>query len=198
MSRRLWVAAAALIALAGLAAVATARGGGTPSAVAPAAALQNPAGITESNLPQGFVRSPSVVANGRQYRFDSIPGHYWKLLDRRGFAVGLHFQTTKPFPWARGVAKGQLLYMIYAIPGTCGNGNYAQAVRSPRATIYGPVPPGFDHWHAFKGGGSKVGTWYTHIAVRDFTLAGPPGNPAAGTKVKAGSPKFIPVCDVIK
>lgn len=169
------------------------------SAAKPARAFAgNPIGITEANLPPGFTKSPTVTVDGKRYRFDAIPGHYWKLLNKQGFAIGLHFQTDKPFPWAKGVTKGQLLYIIYAIPGTCGDGNYARAVRSPRATIYGGVPPGFDHWHAFRGGGSRVGTWLTHIAVRDFTLAGPPGNPAAGTKITAGTPKFIPVCDVLK
>lgn len=183
--------------VAGAVAATTLRGGGT-AAAGPLAGLGNPQGITETNLPPGFTATPSVVSGGKRYRFAAIPGHYWKLLDRSGFAVGLHFQTATPFPWAKGVPKGQLLYLVYAIPGTCGDGNYAKAVRAKNATVYGKVPPGFDHWHAFQGGGSTVGTWYTHIPVRSFTLAGPPGNPAAGTRITAGTPKFIPVCDIVK
>lgn len=168
--------------------------GGGDAGAAPAAAP----GITEANLPAGFTKSPAVTVNGKRYRFAAIPGHYWKVLDKRGYAVGLHFQTDKPFPWAKGVAKGELLYLIYAIPGTCGNGNYAKAVKAPNATIQGKVPPGFDHWHAFQGGGSKVGTWYMHTAVRDFTFAGPSGNPFDGKRISAGSPKFLPVCDIVQ
>ena len=182
--------AAAAVAVAG-------RAGGTATASSFGFA-QSPEGITESNLPPGFTKAPAVTVNGKRYRFDTIPGHYWKVLNKRGFAVGLHFQTEDPFPWAKGVDKGELLYLIYAIPGTCGDGNYAKAIRAQNATVYGTVPPGFDHWHAFKGGGSRVGTWYTHIPVRSFTIAGPPGNPAEGAKVKAGTPKFIPVCDIVK
>lgn len=164
---------------------------------AQAAGLAAP-GITEANLPAGFTATPAVTVDGKQYRFAAIPGHYWKVLNKRGYAIGLHFQTDKPFAWAKDVPKGQLLYMIYAIPGTCGDGNYAKAVKAPNATIQGKVPPGFDHWHAFQGGGSKVGTWYTHIAVRDFTFAGPPGNPFEGKVIAAGTPKFLPVCDIVK
>ena len=149
-------------------------------------------------VPAGFTATPAVVVNGKRYRFAAIPGHYWKVLNKRGYAIGLHFQTDKPFPWAKNIAKGKLLYMIYAIPGTCGDGNYAKAIKAPNATIQGRVPPGFDHWHAFQGGGSKVGTWYTHIPVRDFTFAGPAGNPFEGKKIFAGSPKFLPVCDIVK
>lgn len=155
-------------------------------------------GITEANLPAGFTKTPAVTVNGKRYRFAEIPGHYWKVLDKRGFAVGLHFQTDKPFPWAKDVPKGELLYMIYAIPGTCGNGNYAQAIKAPNATIQGKVLPGFDHWHAFQGGGSTVGSWYTHIAAREFTFGGPPGNPFEGKRIPAGAPKFLPVCDIVK
>jgi len=32
--------------------------------------------------------------------------------------------------------------------------------------------------------------------VGDFTLDGTPGNPMAGTEVKAGNPGFMPVCDI--
>jgi hypothetical protein len=184
-------------ALGAAAALAVLARGGDAAPSAPRA-LGQPPTITESKLPPGFTKSPTVVANGKRYRFDAIPGHYWKLLDKRGYAIGLHFQTDKPFPWAKDVPKGELLYFIYAVPGTCGNGNYAQAARSPNATAFGKLPPGFDHWHAFRGGGSQVGTWYTHIPVRDFTLAGPPGNPREGARITAGTPKFIPVCDVLQ
>lgn len=177
---------------------ALARGGSSEAARPGTLNGSNPAGITERNLPAGFTKAPTVVVKGKRYRFDTIPGHYWKVLGKGGYAVGLHFQTDKPFAWARGVPKGELLYLIYAVPGTCGNGNYARAIRSRRATAVGPLPPGFDHWHGFVEGGSRVGTWYTHIPVRDFTLAGPAGNPAAGTRIKAGTPRFIPVCDIVQ
>lgn len=190
MRARVIVTLAVAAAVAGLAGIAF--GGGDARATVAGAP-----GITEANLPAGFTKTPAVSVNGKQYRFAAIPGHYWKVLDKRGYAVGLHFQTDKPFPWAKGVAKGELLYMIYAIPGTCGDGNYAKAVKAPNATIQGKVPPGFDHWHAFQGGGSKVGTWYTHIAARDFTFAGPSGNPFEGKRIPAGSPKFLPVCDIV-
>ncbi len=75
---------------------------------------------------------------------------------------------------------------------------YAKAVKAANATVYGKVPPGFDHWHAFQGGGSKVGTWYTHIPVQTFTFAGPPGNPFEGKTIAAGTPKFLPVCDILQ
>ena len=192
MRARVILTLAVAAAVAGLAAAAF--GGGEARATTVAAAP----GITEANLPAGFTKAPAVNVNGKPYRFAAIPGHYWKVLDKRGYAVGLHFQTDKPFPWAKGVAKGELLYLIYAIPGTCGDGNYAKAVKAPNATIQGKVPPGFDHWHAFQGGGSKVGTWYTHIPVRDFTFAGPPGNPFEGKRISAGSPKFLPVCDIVQ
>ena len=191
MRARVILTLAVAAAVAGLAGVAF--GGGDAGAEVAAAP-----GLTEANLPAGFTKSPAVSVNGKRYRFAAIPGHYWKLLDKRGYAVGLHFQTDKPFAWAKGVAKGELLYLIYAIPGTCGDGNYAKAIKAPNATIQGKLPPGFDHWHAFQGGGSKVGTWYTHIAVRDFTFAGPPGNPFEGKRISAGSPKFLPVCDIVK
>ncbi len=154
--------------------------------------------VTEATLPAGFTKTPAVKVNGKQYRFAEIPGHYWKVLSKSGYATGLHFQTEKPFPWAKDVPKGDLLYMMYAIPGTCGNGNYAKAIKAPNATIQGKVPPGFDHWHAYQGGGSKVGSWYSHTAVRDFTFAGPSGNPFEGKKILAGVPGFLPVCDIVK
>lgn len=184
------IAAAAAVAAVAAAALGGGEARATPAAVAP--------GITEASLPAGFTKSPAVTVGGKRYRFDAIPGHYWKVLDRSGYAVGLHFQTDEPFPWAKDVPKGELLYLIYAIPGTCGDGNYAKAVKAPNATIQGKVPPGFDHWHALQGGGSKVGNWYMHVAVRNFTFAGPPGNPFEGKPVAAGNPKFLPVCDIVK
>jgi len=89
----------------------------------------------------------------------------------------LHFQSDKPFKWAEDVPKGELLYMVYAIPDNCGNGSFAQASKSENASIVGKLPAGFDRWHALVGGGSTTGHWLVHTAVRDFTLAGPPGNP---------------------
>ena len=152
--------------------------------------------ITEDNLPAGFTAAPTVKLDGKEWTFDKIPGHYWKVLDDSGVAVGLHFQSEKPFKWAQDVPKGELLYMVYAIPGTCGDGSFAKAVKSQNASIVGKLPAGFDHWHALVGGKSKTGHWLMHTAVRDFTLAGPPGNPMTGTKVKAGNPGFMPVCDI--
>jgi len=152
--------------------------------------------ITEDNLPAGFKAAPTIELGGKKWTFDKIPGHYWKVLDARGYAVGLHFQSQKPFKWAEDVPKGELLYMVYAIPGNCGDGSFAQASKSENASIVGKPPAGFDHWHALVGGGSTTGHWLMHTAVRDFTLAGPPGNPMAGTGVKAGNPGFMPVCDI--
>jgi hypothetical protein len=154
------------------------------------------AGITEDELPEGFSRQPSVTLDGKRWKFDNVPGHYWKVLDDRGYAMGLHFQTDKPFKWAQDAEKGQLLYIVYAVPGNCGNGNFNQAVKSKNATIQGAVPGGFDHWHAVVGGKSKTGHWLMHIPVRDFKLAGPPGNPMSGTQITRGTPKFMPVCDI--
>lgn len=188
------LAAVALVAIGVVAGFGRAKTSG--EAGTPFAALGLKPGITEDNLPPGFSKNPAVEINGKRWRFDAIPGHYWKVLDKRGFAVGLHFQALRPFPWAKGVPKGELLYLIYAIPGNCGDGSYAKAVRSPTASIYGKLPPGFDHWHAYVGAGSKVGNWYVHIPVRDFVIAGPKGNPLAGTKIVAGTPRFIPVCDI--
>lgn len=154
------------------------------------------AAITEDDVPDGFTRQPSVTLDGKRWRFDNVPGHYWKVLDDRGFAMALHFQTDKPFKWAQDAEKGQLLYIVYAVPGNCGDGNFNRAVKSRTATIDGPVPGGFDHWHALIGGKSRVGHWLMHIPVRDFKLAGPPGNPMTGTKITRGTPKFMPVCDI--
>jgi hypothetical protein len=167
--------------------------GGEPAQQAAAAPA---AGITEDSLPQGFTKTPMVKQNGKEWTFDNVPGHYWKVLDDSGYAVGLHFQTDEPFPWAKDVEKGELLYLVYAIPGNCGNGSFEQAVKAKDATILGPTPGGFDHWHGLVGAGPKAGHWLLHIPVRDFTMAGPPGNPMDGTPVKAGSPGFMPVCDI--
>jgi hypothetical protein len=152
--------------------------------------------ISEENLPEGFEKTPTIELDGKEWRFDDVPGHYWKVLDDRGFAVGLHFQSDKPFKWAEDVPKGELLYMVYAIPGNCGNGSFESASKAKNASIVGPLPAGFDHWHGLVGAGPKRGHWLLHTAVRDFTLAGPPGNPMAGTKVEAGQPGFMPVCDI--
>jgi hypothetical protein len=156
----------------------------------------NTVSISEADLPDGFERTPTVELQGKEWRFDNVPGHYWKVLDDRGFAVGLHFQSDKPFKWANDVPKGQLLYIVYAIPGNCGDGSFAKASKSEDASIVGPPPAGFDHWHGLVGAGPNRGHWLLHTAVRDFTLAGPPGNPMAGTKVEAGQPGFMPVCDI--
>jgi hypothetical protein len=154
------------------------------------------ASISEDNLPDGFEKTPTVEQGGKEWRFDDVPGHYWKVLDDRGYALGLHFQSDEPFKWAEDVAKGELLYIVYAIPGNCGNGSFEQASKATDASIVGPLPAGFDHWHGLVGAGPKRGHWLMHTAVRDFTLAGPPGNPMAGTKVEAGQPGFMPVCDI--
>jgi hypothetical protein len=154
------------------------------------------ASISEENLPEGFEKTPTVEQGGKEWRFDDVPGHYWKVLDDRGYAVGLHFQSDKPFKWAEDVPKGELLYIVYAIPGHCGNGSFERASKAENASIVGPLPAGFDHWHGLVGAGPKRGHWLMHTAVRDFKLAGPPGNPMAGTKVEAGQPGFMPVCDI--
>jgi len=160
------------------------------------AAAAAPPGISEEELPEGFTNTPTVRQNGKEWTFDNVPGHYWKVLDETGYAVGLHFQTDEPFPWAKDVEKGELLYLVYAIPGNCGNGSFEQAVKSKNATILGPTPGGFDHWHGLVDAGPKAGHWLMHIPVRDFTMAGPPGNPMDGTSAKAGTPGFMPVCDI--
>lgn len=151
--------------------------------------------LTSAKVPDGFAATPKVKLEGKEWTFDNVPGHFWKVLEN-GYAVGLHFQTTEPFPWAKDVRPGELLYMVYAIPGHCGDGSHAKAVEAEDATVVGPTPPGFDHWHGLVGGESKVGHWLMHIPVRDFTLAGPPDNPMDGTPVKAGQPGFMPVCDI--
>jgi hypothetical protein len=161
----------------------------------PASAAVTP-GISEDELPAGFEKTPTVMQDGKEWTFDDVPGHYWKVLDDQGYAVGLHFQTDEPFPWAKDVEKGELLYLVYAIPGNCGDGSFGQAVKSKDATILGPTPGGFDHWHGLVDAGPKAGHWLMHIPVRDFTMAGPPDNPMDGTPVKAGTPGFMPVCDI--
>lgn len=140
-----------------------------------AAATSASTAITEDNLPAEFKAAPTIELDGKKWTFDRVPGHYWKVRADRGFAVGLHFQSDKPFKWAEDVPRDELLYMVYAIPGNCGNGSFAQASKSENASIVGKLPAGFDHWHACVGGGSTTGHWLMHTAVRDFTLAGRPG-----------------------
>jgi hypothetical protein len=159
------------------------------------------AAITADALPEGFEKTPTVTLNGEEWTFDDVPGHYWKVIDDRGYAVGLHFQTGEDdeMQWAQDVPEGELLYMVYAVPGHCGEGNFEEAVAAEDATIQGEVPGGFDHWHAVVGGGSEVGHWLLHVPVRDFTFAGPPDNPMEGAQIKAADPTdpgFIPVCDI--
>jgi hypothetical protein len=99
------------------------------------------------------------------------------VLDDRGHAVGLLFQSDKPFKSAEDVPKGELLYFVYAIPGNCGNGSFEQASKARNASIVGPLPAGSDHWAtAWSAPDRSGGHWLMHTAVRDFTLAGPPGN----------------------
>ena len=171
-------------------------GGATASSAQAQSAQSALAGVSEAKLPDGFEKTPTVDIDGKEWTFDDVPGHYWKVLDERGYAMGLHFQTSEPFPWAEDARNGELLYIVYAIPGNCGDGSFAKAVKSEDATIVGKTPAGFDHWHGLVGAGPEVGHWLMHIAVRDFTLAGPPGNPMEGTPVKAGNPGFMPVCDI--
>jgi hypothetical protein len=153
------------------------------------------AAITEDNLPPGYEKTPTVTIDGKEWTFDNVPGHYWKVLDD-GYAVGLHFQSEEPFKWAEDVPEGELLYTVSAIPGNCGNGSFETAVKSEDASVVGKPPPGYDHWHGLVGAGPKQGHWLSHTAVRDFTLAGPPGNPMAGTTVEGGATGFMPVCDI--
>lgn len=151
--------------------------------------------VTENNLPAGFEKTPTMTVAGKQMKFDDIPGHYWKVLDEQGFSVGLHFQSDQPFKWAQDVPTGELLYIVYAIPGSCPGANFGAAVESPNASVIGALPSGFDHWHALVGGGTENGHWLMHIPVRDFTFAGMAGNPFEGRQVRAGDPGFIPVCE---
>ncbi|MGH2808125.1 MAG: hypothetical protein ACRDKT_12725 [Actinomycetota bacterium] len=150
--------------------------------------------VTEETLPDDFAPAPTVEFGGKDWDFDTIPGHYWKVLDD-GYAVGLHFQTKEPFEWAHDVPEGELLYVVYAIPGECPGGNFEKSVKAPGSTIQGAVPPGFDHWHGVVGAGPKFGHWLLHYPVRDFNLAGPPGNPMDGMEITAGTPQFMPICE---
>ena len=152
--------------------------------------------ITEDELPPGFEPAPTVTIDGQELTFDTIPGHYWKVLDERGFAMGLHFQSEEPFRWAADAENNELLYLVYAIPGSCEpGGNYIAAVEADDSSALGPVPPGFDHWHGLLGAGPAQGHWLIHIPVRDFTFAGPEGNPLEGEQITGGVPEFIPVCE---
>lgn len=150
--------------------------------------------VTEDALPPGFEAAPMVELDGKQWEFDTIPGHYWKVLDD-GYAVGLHFQSEDPFRWAEDAGDNELLYIVYAIPGSCPGGNFDKAVGESDVSAVGGVLPGFDHWHGVLGAGPKQGHWLMHMPVRDFTLAGPPGNPLEGEEIIAGTPEFIPICE---
>jgi hypothetical protein len=150
--------------------------------------------VTEDELPEGYEKTPTATVLGQELVFDDIPGHYWKVLDD-GFAIGLHFQSDEPFAWAKDVPTGELLYIVYAIPGRCSDANFEEGLDDPEASVLGKPPPGFDHWHGMVDGGDAVGHWLTHIAVRDFTFAGMEGNPMEGMEVKAGEAGFMPVCE---
>lgn len=167
--------------------------GGDENIAAPAAAAEL-ATVTEDALPAGFEAAPMVELDGKQWEFDTIPGHYWKVLDD-GYAMGLHFQSEEPFKWAEDAEDNELLYVVYALPGSCPGGNFDKAVGASDVSAVGNVPPGFDHWHGVLGAGPKQGHWLMHVPVRDFTLAGPPGNPLEGEEITAGSPEFIPICE---
>lgn len=152
--------------------------------------------VTEDTMPSDFEPAPEVEFGGETWEFDTIPGHYWKLLNDEGYAVGLHFQTSEPFQWATDAEEGELLYIVYAIPGHCRpGGSFDKAVKADDATIQGEVLPGFDHWHGVVGAGPEFGHWLMHLPVRDFTLAGPPGNPMEGTPITGGIPQFMPICE---
>jgi hypothetical protein len=116
------------------------------------------ASISEENLPEGFEKTPTIELDGKEWRFDDVPGHYWKVLDDRGFAVGLHFQSDKPFKWAEDVPKGELLYFVYAIPGNCGNGSFERASKAKNASIVGPLPAGFRPGIPWPGRTSRRGS----------------------------------------
>ena len=188
-----WPAATALLLLL----VACGNGGGDQGAPE-SGGLQaaTAAAITEDELPSGFEPAPTVTVDGQELQFDTIPGHYWKVLDDSGFAMGLHFQSEDPFRWAMDADDDELLYLVYAIPGSCEpGGNFNAALEAGDSTVLGAVPPGFDHWHGLLGAGPAQGHWLLHIPVRDFTFAGPEGNPLQGEKITGGSPEFIPVCE---
>lgn len=150
--------------------------------------------VTEDALPPGYEPAPMVELDGKMWEFDTIPGHYWKVLDD-GYAVGLHFQSEDPFAWAEDADDNELLYVVYAIPGSCPGGNFDKSVTRDDVSVLGSVPSGFDHWHGVLGAGPKLGHWLLHMPVRDFTLAGPPGNPLEGEEITAGIPEFIPICE---
>lgn len=180
------VAAAVLLAACG-------GNGDVDDSAAPAAAAQL-ATVTEDALPPGFEAAPMVQLDGKQWEFDTIPGHYWKVLDN-GYAVGLHFQSEDPFRWAKDAEDNELLYVVYAIPGNCPGGNFDKSVTQEDVSDVGGVPPGFDHWHGVIGAGPKQGHWLMHMPVRDFVLEGPPGNPMDGEEITAGIPEFMPICE---
>lgn len=150
--------------------------------------------VTEDALPEGYEAAPMVELDGKEWEMDTIPGHYWTVLDD-GYAMGLHFQSEEPFRWAEDADDNELLYIVYAIPGSCPGGNFDKAVTAAGVSDVGGVPPGFDHWHGVLGAGPKLGHWLLHVPVRDFTLAGPPGNPLEGEEITAGIPEFIPICE---
>ncbi len=188
------------VALFAFALVAAACSTNAPEPAGQAAAAQEEvpaefAAVTEDTIPADFEKVPEVEFGGKTWKFDDIPGHYWKVLNDEGYAVGLHFQSTKPFQWAHDVPEGELLYVVYAIPGKCPGGNFDKSVERDDVTITGSVPPGFDHWHGVVGAGPKFGHWLMHFPVRDFKLAGPPGNPMDGMEISAGTPQFMPICE---
>jgi hypothetical protein len=153
--------------------------------------------VTEDKLPAGFEPAPTVTIDGQQFKFDTIPGHYWKPLDN-GYAIGLHFQSEKPFRWAKDAGDNDLLYLVYAVPGRCRGLNYQAGLAAADATSAGKLQPGFDHWHGLIGdkGAGERGHWLMHLPVRDFTFAGMAGNPFDGKQISiSGQPWFMPVCE---
>jgi hypothetical protein len=152
--------------------------------------------VTEDALPAGFEAAPTATVDGQQMKFDAIPGHYWKVIDDN-FAIGLHFQSEKPFKWARDAGDNELLYIVYAVPGSCKGLNFQAGLAAADATAVGKPLPGFDHWHGLVGdkGAGDRGHWLMHIPVRNFTFAGMEGNPFEGKQITSGEPGFIPVCE---
>jgi hypothetical protein len=144
---------------------------------------------------EGFEKTPTVEVDGKKWRFDTCPATTGRCSTTAASPSASTSRAT-PFKWAEDASKGELLYIVHAIPGNCGNGSLAEASKSADASIVGTPPAGFDHWHGLVGAGPKSGHWLIDTAVRNFTLAGPPGNPMAGTKVEAGQPGFMPVCDI--
>ncbi|MEW6473846.1 MAG: hypothetical protein AB1679_16460 [Actinomycetota bacterium] len=161
-------------------------------------ATEKAGGISEDKLPPGFEPAPMVTIDGQQFKMDTIPGHYWKALDN-GYAVGLHFQSEQPFKWAQDAGDNELLYLVYAIPGTCKGLNFTAGLKSAESTPGGAPPPRFDHWHGLLGdkGAGEKGHWLMHLPVRDFTFAGMAGNPFDGKKISItnNDPWFMPVCE---